>query len=144
LSVVGPDELSAMAPGSLNLIVANSVAQYLSREEFDALLRTWRRLLAPTGRLVIADVIPPGVSPLSDALALLRYAWSNGFLIAAFLGLVRTVLSPYRRIRANLGITTYTAQEITERIDAAGFKTERLPFNFEHQPARISFIATPR
>jgi len=144
LKVISPDELSAMPAGSLNLIVANSVAQYLTRDELDALLRTWRKLLAPNGRLVIADVIPPGVSPLSDALALLRYAGSNGFLVAAFLGLARTVLSPYRRIRAQLGITTYTEAEITRRIDAAGFKTDRLPFNFEHQPARISFAATPR
>jgi SAM-dependent methyltransferase len=144
VTVISPDDLAAMAPGSLNLIVANSVAQYLTRDELDGLLRTWRRLLAPTGRLIIADVVPPGVSPVSDAAALLSYAWSNGFLIAAFAGLVRTVLSPYRRIRAQLGITTYTEQEITQRINAAGFATERLPFNFEHQPARVSFVAKPR
>jgi SAM-dependent methyltransferase len=144
ITVIGPDDLAAIPQGSLNLIVANSVAQYLTHDELDALLRTWRTLLAPTGRLVIADVIPPGVSPLSDALALLRYAARNGFLIAAFAGLVRTVLSPYRHIRAQLGFTTYTEPEITRRIDAAGFKTERLPFNFEHQPARISFVARPR
>lgn len=143
VKVIGADELPGIAPGTLNLIVANSVAQYLTRDELDALLRTWRRLLAPNGRLVVADVIPPGVSPVSDALALLRYAWSNGFLIAALIGLVRTVLSPYRRIRARLGITTYTEDEIKARIDAAGFKAERLPFDFEHQPARLSFIATP-
>lgn len=144
VKVIGPDELAGITPRSLDLIVANSVAQYLTRDELDALLRTWRELLAPDGRLVLADVIPPGVSPISDAMALLRYAAANGFLIAAFAGLVRTVLSPYRRIRANLGITTYTEQEITERIARAGFHVARLPFNFEHQPARISFVATPR
>lgn len=144
VTVIGPDELSGIAPGTLDLIVANSVAQYLTRDELDALLRIWRRLLKADGRLIMADVVPPGVSPVSDALALLRYAWSNGFLLAAFAGLVRTTLSPYRRIRAQLGITTYTEQEITGRIDAAGFRTERLPFNFEHQPARISFVARPR
>jgi SAM-dependent methyltransferase len=144
VNVIGPDELRTIPPGTLNLIVANSVAQYLTREELDALLGTWRTLLAPDGRLILADVVPPGVSPISDALALLRYAYQNGFLIAAFAGLVRTVLSPYRRIRASLGITTYTEREITERIETAGFRAERLPFNFEHQPARISFVATPR
>jgi SAM-dependent methyltransferase len=144
VKVIGPDELRTIQPGTLNLIVANSVAQYLTREELDALLAAWRQLLAPDGRLILADVVPPGVSPVSDALALLRYAYANGFLIAACAGLVRTVLSPYRRIRANLGITTYTEEEITACIDAAGFRTERLPFNFEHQPARISFVATPR
>lgn len=144
VKVIGPDDLRSIAPGTLNLIVANSVAQYLTREELDALLRAWRELLAPDGRLILADVVPPGVSPVSDALALLRYAFQNGFLLAAFAGLVRTVLSPYRRIRASLGITTYTEPEITERVERAGFRVERLPFNFEHQPARISFVATPR
>ena len=144
MKVIGSDEHRNLAPGTFDLIVANSVAQYLTRDELDALLRAWRRLLKPDGRLIIADVVPPGVSPISDALALLRYAWSNGFLVAAFAGLVRTTLSPYRRIRARLGITTYTEPEITERISAAGFSVERLPFNFEHQPARNSFVAKPR
>ena len=144
VKVIGSDELRNLAPATFDLIVANSVAQYLTRDELDALLRTWRQLLKPGGRLILADVVPPGVSPISDAWALLRYAWSNGFLLAAFAGLVRTALSPYRRIRARLGITTYTEPEINERIAAAGFNVERLPFNFEHQPARISFVATPR
>ena len=144
VTVIGPDELRGIPPGTLKLVVANSVAQYLTREELDALLCAWRELLAADGRLILADVVPPGVSPLSDALALLRYAYANGFLLAAFAGLARTVLSPYRRIRARLGITTYTEDEITERIDKAGFRVERLPFNFEHQPARISFVARPR
>lgn len=144
VTVIGPDELGTLKAGSLDLIVANSVAQYLTRDELDALLRSWRALLAPNGRLVLADVIPPGVSPASDALALLRYAWDNGFFTAAVGGLCRTVLSPYRRIRAELGITTYSEGEIVGRINAAGFATERLPFNFEHQPARLSFVATPR
>jgi hypothetical protein len=89
-------------------------------------------------------VVPPGVSAVSDVMALLRYAAANGFLMAAFAGLARTVLSPYRRIRARVGITTYTEADITERITKAGFRVARLPFNFEHQPARVSFVATPQ
>lgn len=142
--VIGPEELATLPAGSLDLIVANSVSQYLTHDELDNLLRSWRGLLSADGRLILADVVPPGVSPLSDVLALLRYARNNGFLLAAFAGLARTLLSPYRRIRAQLGITTYSEPEITQKIDAAGFRTERLPFNFEHQPARISFVAKPR
>lgn len=143
LNVIAPEQLDEIADGSLDLIVANSVAQYLTPDELDGWLRTWRRKLTPTGRLVLADIVPPGVSPLSDAFALLRYAARHGFLIAAFAGLVRTALSPYRKVRASLGITTYTEPDIVDRICRAGFKTERLPFNFEHQPARMSFTAIP-
>lgn len=141
--VIAPEELSTVPARSLQLIVANSVAQYLTRDEFDALLRTWRGLLADDGRLIVADVVPPGISPASDALALLRYAFDNGFLLAAVAGLLRTAFSPYRRIRSRVGITTYAEDEITARIAAAGFHVERLPFNIEHQPARISFVARP-
>ena len=146
LKVIGPDELSDDAGRHRsNLIVANSVAQYLTREELDGLLRTWRRLLAPDGRLVLADVVPPGVSPISDALALLRYAGeqrlSDRRLPRA--SCARCCRPTAASARSSASRPTRSS-EITERIDAAGFRTERLPFNFEHQPARISFVATPR
>ena len=47
VKVIGSDELRDLAPGTFDLIVANSVAQYLTRDELDALLRTWRQLLKP-------------------------------------------------------------------------------------------------
>ena len=61
--------------------------------------------------LIVADVIPPHVGPLSDGLALLRYAAANGFLGAALLGLTRTALSRYRRLRSELGIARYSEAE---------------------------------
>ena len=57
-------------------------------------------LLAPGGTLIVADVIPPQVGAVSDGFALLRYARANGFLGAAILGLARTALSRYRRLRS--------------------------------------------
>ena len=71
------------------------------------MLAVWRRLLAPGGVLIVADVIPPHVGAVSDGLALLRYAAANGFLGAALVGLARTALSPYRRLRSELGIARY-------------------------------------
>ncbi len=63
----------------------------------------WRRAAA----LIVADVIPPGVGVLTDTIALLRYAARNGFLLAAIVGLGRTIFSRYRRLRAKLGISCY-------------------------------------
>ena len=39
-----------------------------------------QRSSRPGGRLVLADVIPPGLSPAADAKALLGFAWQGGFL----------------------------------------------------------------
>ena len=100
-----------------------------------------RRVIAPGGTLIVADVIPPDASPVGDALALLRYAARNGFLIAAVLGLVRTVFSDYRAVRARLGIACYTEAQIMARLTAAGFTPQRLADNLEHNPTRMSFRA---
>ena len=141
IRVIAPEDAAAMPPGSLDVIVANSVIQYLTVEQFGALLAQWRRLLSPEGYLIVGDVIPPNVSMASDIAALLRYAWRNGFLLAAFGGLVRTLVSDYRAIRNKLGITCYTEPELLLTLRKAGFHGARLPVNLEHNPVRMTFRA---
>jgi SAM-dependent methyltransferase len=141
---LSPEEAAQRPAGSLDLVVANSLVQYLSSEELDQLLAVWHRLLAPGGVLVIADVIPPNVGPLSDIMALLRYAARNGFLLAALTGLVRTIVSPYRKVRARLGIARYSADEFLAKLKANRFDAVRLAANLEHNPARMMFLARPR
>ena len=141
IKVVAPEDVARLEAGALDLIVVNSLVQYLSAAELDELLRLWKRLLAPTGRLIIADVIPPDVGAVTDVLALIRYAAKNGFLGAALVGLVRTALSRYRRLRAELGIAHYGEAEFLGRLRATGLAAERLPRNMGHNPARMTFCA---
>lgn len=143
IKVLVPEEIEGLAPNSLDLIVANSLVQYLKADELDRLLALWRRLLAPDGALIVADVIPPHVGTVSDAVALVRYAAANGFLLAALIGMARTALSPYRKLRAELGIARYGEAEFMAKLRAAGFSAERLPRNMEHNPARMTFRARP-
>jgi SAM-dependent methyltransferase len=143
IAVASPDDVARFPDGAFDLIVTNSVVQYLSPAELDRLLALWRRLLATGGALVVGDVIPPQVSALSDVRALLGYARRHGFLLAALAGLVRTALSPYRRLRSRLGIACYTEADFLQRLTAAGFAGERLTVNLEHNPARMTFRAVP-
>lgn len=143
IKVIAPEEVEQMPGGSLDLIVANSLVQYLKSAELDGLLALWRRLLSPGGTLIVADVIPPHVGAASDGVALLRYAAANGFLIAALAGLTRTALSPYRKLRGALGIARYAEAEFIGKLRAAGYSAERLARNMEHNPARMTFRARP-
>ena len=142
IRAIGPEEVERLPDACLDLIVANSLVQYLRRTELQALLSTWRRLLKPGGRVVVADVIGPKQSAAADALALLRFAAANGFLIAAILGLVRTVFSRYRKLRAELGLAHYSEPEMLGLLQAAGFSARRLPKNFGHNQQRMAFEAT--
>jgi SAM-dependent methyltransferase len=143
IAVLAPEEVDALADGSLDLVVVNSLLQYLSLDDLRRLLRLWRAKLKPDGRLVLADVIPHDVSPLADAKALLSFAASGGFLKAALVGLVRTALSDYRKVRDELGFAQYDEPEMLEILAEAGFVAQRRARNLGHNQARMTFVATP-
>lgn len=142
IEVISPEEADDLPDHSLDLVVVNSLLQYLSHEEFQDLLGLWRSKLKETGRLVLADVIPHETGPLDDVLALLRFAASGGFLKAAILGLVRTALSDYRKLRTELGLTHYGEAEILSCLTERGFEPRRADRNMGHNPKRMTFVAS--
>ena len=143
IAVLAPEEVAALAPASIDLIVLNSVAQYLKRQELDRLLALFRRLLAPSGRLAVGDVIPPDTSAATEVAALMKLAWNNGFVVPALAGLVRTAFSDYRALRTRLGLAHYTEAEMLAILGEAGFAASRRHPNIEHNQARMTFLATP-
>ena len=144
ISVLDEAGLDRLPAGAIDLILVNSVIQYLSREELEALLGRCRAWLAPGGRLVVADVIPPGGSAAADALSLLRTARRHGFLGAALAGLAATLFSDYRRMRQSLGLSTYTPEAFAGLAAQAGFAAAREPRNFGFNPRRMTFTLRPR
>jgi SAM-dependent methyltransferase len=143
IEVKSPEDALALPAGNFDLIVMHSVAQYLKEDEADALFAQFRRLLKPDGAFIIGDVILPQVSPIADALSLLRFAAANGFLIAAFMGLVRTTFSDYPKLRAQLGLTLYEETTMRRKLEAAGFAVVRAAKNIGHSRARMTFVARP-
>lgn len=139
--IVEPDELAGLAASSLDLIVVNSLLQYLSQAEFERLLDFCHSRLAPTGRLLIADVVTPESDLVADTAALLRFAIEGGFFLAALGGLARTFFSPYRRLRGALGFTTYAPEDMLLLLRAHGFNGRRAATNIGHNQRRMTFLA---
>ena len=137
------DDLRKMAEKSIDLVVMNSVAQYLTPQELDAAFATIRRLLKSSGRLVLGDILRPEVGMLRDVLALLRFAARCGFLRDALIGLVSTALSDYRQLRSRIGLQRYSEDEIISKLARAGFTASRAPFNIGHNQYRMTFVARP-
>jgi ubiquinone/menaquinone biosynthesis C-methylase UbiE len=142
IRALSPEKVEKLPDASLDLIVANSLLQYLKRSELDAMLANWKRVLKPGGRLVVADILPHRQSMAKDALSLLSFAARNGFFIAAGFGLVRTLFSDYGKIRAKLGVSQYSEEEMLSILRGAGFNAERLAKNFGHNQQRMAFQAT--
>jgi ubiquinone/menaquinone biosynthesis C-methylase UbiE len=135
------DDLRHMDEKSVDLAVMNSVAQYMTPDQFDAAVATIRRLLKPAGRLVLGDILQPNGGMSSDVIALLRFAAKHGFVKDALLGLARTALSDYRQLRTRIGLQRYSETELLAKLAAAGFTAARAPVNIGHNPSRMTFVA---
>jgi ubiquinone/menaquinone biosynthesis C-methylase UbiE len=135
------DELKNMAGKSVDLVVMNSVAQYMTPNELDSALVVIRRLLKPTGRLVLGDILRPNIGMPIDVLALLRFAAKCGFLKDALIGLLSTALSDYRQLRTRLGLQRYSEKDMVARLVRSGFSAERARVNIGHKPWRMTFVA---
>ncbi len=143
IAVLDEAQLEALSDHSLDLVIINSVVQYLSHEQLDAALDLLREKLKPKGTLAIGDVIHANDNAVADTLALFRFGWEGGFLTAAFLGVLRTVFSDYRKLRDKLGLTRYTPEAFIERLKARGFSAHRAERNIGHNQGRMLFMATP-
>ncbi|MDE5441372.1 methyltransferase domain-containing protein [Bradyrhizobium sp. CSA207] len=137
------DDVRKMQDQSIDLVVMNSVAQYMTPEELDAALRNIRRLLTPSGKLVLGDILQPNVGMAQDVMALLSFALRHGFLKDALVGLISTALSDYRHLRTRIGLQRYSEDVITAKLSAAGFAVQRAHTNIGHNRWRMTFIARP-
>jgi ubiquinone/menaquinone biosynthesis C-methylase UbiE len=135
------DDLRKMPEKSIDLVVMNSVAQYMTAAELDAAFAVINRLLKASGRLVVGDVLRPDVGMARDVIALLRFAAAHGFLKDALIGLVSTALSDYRQLRAKVGLQRYSEAEMTAKLAAAGFTASRAHANIGYNPWRMTFVA---
>ena len=135
------DDLRKMEEKSIDLVVMNSVAQYMTPGELDSAFAVVQRLLKPNGRLILGDVLRPEVGMFRDVLALLRFAAHNGFLRDALIGLISTALSDYRQLRSRVGLQRYGEDEMIAKLAACGFSASRAPFNIGHNPWRMTFVA---
>jgi len=135
------DELRSMTEKSIDLVVMNSVAQYMTPDELDSALAVVRRLLKPAGRLVLGDILRPNVGMAVDVFALLRFAAKCGFLKDALIGLLSTALSDYRQLRTRLGLQRYSEKDMVAKLAKAGFSASRASFNIGHNPWRMTFVA---
>ena len=143
ITVLTPEQAAALPDHSFDLIVLHSVAQYLTGEQLNGLLETFRRLLIPDGLLLLGDIVRPRFAVPAAALSLLRFSAANGFFWSAVGGLIRIFVSDYLRLKKTVGLSHYEPGAMLEKLRRAGYAAERAPRNIGHNPWRATFLARP-
>lgn len=137
-----PEDIAAMTPQSVDVIVLHSVARHQSTQEFDSLIRQFRRLLRNGGLLALADVAPRRLSAFSDATELLQFGAQSGCYWAAVSSIFRASVSGYRS--AQLGPVRSDEDELIARLESLGFSAQRARTNIGHNGRRMTFLAHAR
>jgi SAM-dependent methyltransferase len=133
--------IEGMEPGSVDLIIVNSVIQYLDDRGFAQALTLFATLLRPGAALLLGDVITPGTPMLRHVTTFLGFALRRGFLPAAILGLARTSTSPYRRLQREIGLKSYAPADMLALLARHGFLVAQLPANIAVSRHRASYLA---
>jgi SAM-dependent methyltransferase len=136
--VLSTEALEALPDTSLDMILVNSVVQYLQKSDLERLLAVWVSKLKPEGQLVLADILPKDHAVMADVVALLRFALRGGFFFAALVGLGKTFFSSYRHLRRDLGLETYDFEDLSIILATYGLRAEKMPVNIGHNQSRFT------
>jgi cyclopropane fatty-acyl-phospholipid synthase-like methyltransferase len=137
---VRPLERLESPPGvCFDLILVNSVVQYMTEVELADWLGRWQSLLAPSGRVVLSDLIPPDHRSLSDVLSLLRFSLGRGYFCRA----LRNVLGERKRYQQTVRahpLLHVGRDQLTQLAQAAGLTARFLPRNLTHFAKRYTAV----
>jgi SAM-dependent methyltransferase len=140
ITVIAAEQAATLPKASFDLIVIHSVAQYLSADELERMLKLFRTLLKPGGIFVLGDIVPPHFAAPAAAIALLRFGATNGFFWAAAFGLMRIFVSDYLRLKKTVGLSHYGEAAMLEKLKLAGFASKRSAHNIGHNQRRMTFL----
>ena len=124
-----------------DLILVNSVVQYMPIHEFSAWLIRWRAMLSPGGRIIVSDLIPPDHNSILDIIDLLKFSVRHGVLgnaiLRSFLKLGR-----YWRVRRTWPLARIGLEQLSQKARAASLAVNCLPRNLTQFSTRFTAILT--
>jgi protein-L-isoaspartate O-methyltransferase len=131
---------STRAPATtFDLVLVNSVVQYMSERELASWMAAWRGLLKIGGIVVLSDVIPPDSTFAKEVRDTIWFAFRSRVLFRDPRKLFKEYqrYSQTRRLAPMLRLTSERVQELGHE---AGLEARRLPTNLTFRTNRLSFI----
>lgn len=139
LSPASPDPDQA---GNFDLIVVNSVIQYMSEEDLSNWLGRWKGMLSANGVLVISDLILPRPAFFTEVFDSLIFSAREGFLIRTLLKNF-TQYARYLKARRDAPMMRYSKERILQSAETTGFSVNFLAENLTYRTNRYSVELHP-
>jgi len=133
------DSVSTQLNERFDLILVNSVVQYMAPDEFSHWLKRWKNMLSPGGRLLISDIIPLKSQYVFDLWDFFAFCVRKGLVLPA----LRVILSEYMRyqkVKGTRSLRPMGRDELIHKAAALGCRVEFLSRNLSHLGGRYTAI----
>ena len=120
-----------------DLILVNSVVQYMSIHDFSCWLGKWGSLLTTEGTIIISDIIPLRSSPFLDLASLVTFSVRHRILFQA----IREGFKMWRnwgKINKAQPLQHYSREGIRRNVEAAGLRAVFIKRNLTYRRGRLS------
>lgn len=101
-----------LTPNSCDIILINSVLQYIPESESTELFIHLKKLLAPNGKIIASDLIPKKHSLFSDLISVAKF-YSKWFSLLRFIQYFFAEVSRLK-MRKGMNLQTYTKKNFEE------------------------------
>lgn len=127
--------------GRFDLIVVNSVVQYMDRSSLRRWLEEWATLTTPDGVILLSDVPTTKPSLMTETVHWMLLALRHRVLVDA-IRFARENAARYRATKANSPLTIHTQEDLEILGRSSGLELAKEPHNLAFQPGRESFVLT--
>ena len=125
----------------VDIIIVNSVLQYMSPDEFKKSLIELQRICKPETRIVFSDVIPHNYSKVTDFFVQLKLSLKFNFFRKLVLYAVsNSLFSPSLSLSSNY-LTKYDEGELKAILSEFNFTSEKMKSNFTFSKKRYTLIS---
>lgn len=122
-----------------DLVIVNSVIQYMTDTELGEWMPRWASMLAPEGRILISDVPTDRSSLFAETIRWFALALRHRVLIET-MRFARENAARYRSAREKSALAMHSEARLRELAADAGLRLHREPANLAFQPRRASFV----
>ncbi len=126
----------------VDIILVNSVLQYMSIDELKKALLELQRICKPDTKIVFSDIIPHNYSKITDFLVQLKLSLKFRFFRKLMIYAVsNSVFSPSLSLSSNY-LTKYDEDELIEILSEFNFASEKMESNFTFSKKRYTLVCT--
>jgi SAM-dependent methyltransferase len=137
--VGGPGRLALDECNSVDVILVNSVVQYMEWPELLFWMGAWKNILAPGGAILVSDVIPLDYNSVGDVFDVINLSRRRGFLFEALRSGAKDFASYLVRRQAK-SLTRMDNHDLRIAALSCGLDTVPLRSNLTHFSRRNTLV----